>query len=662
MRVFALVACAPALASLAVGGLDGGMGVRSKDPPRPSLSVLDAGPKFAQVQEVCSTILMYVGLLLVGCLAAWMKGPSAPSQVQDAPRKPAARPRAARAAPVVVEEPDSAVYTGIYAKLTDRDQDAVAAADAVRAVITSVPSLPVDRVEAASVEWKETGFEVDLIVLPVAARKCADFTEQVVGFANTLEAAAIAAFGADKVVSQETHFSVGVEGGSVAVSFAADFDDEPAELLKAIKTSAPNVRKLFQSCLRLQWRKLLLRQPATVQRTARLMKWWMENQTFSSVFHHPPPRLMEAATIYASATTQYKSISELVAATRSVLLELPDAKIIWADGLGRFSIYTPAEVQRNVRSQKPMLMDPVNPYNNLANKRIFGCEELVGALGETRWWMPFRESGLCPSEGEMAGLRAQLAAEVVVLPPAVRAGIEDRRPKSAWRPGTASTLQRSVQSVLNKITEENFRLMAGKLVETATGDAVQSSEDLDVLARVVFTHATREPRQCFAPLYADLLQELTKQCPSKTRGNGQYSFKQALLDCFQTEFEKLPDPTAVEDQVWPSMEEKQVAYNKAKDKGMGLVVLLGEMFNRTVVSRKVVTHVVERLLLAEGPVAEHSLEMGIRVLGLVKEKLQRQEEGAGLLQACRVRLAGLAEQGPRASRVGFMLMDALEMI
>mmetsp|Transcript_50043 Transcript_50043/g.109423 ORF Transcript_50043/g.109423 Transcript_50043/m.109423 type:complete len:659 (+) Transcript_50043:309-2285(+) len=658
MRVLAWAVCAPALASVAVG-LDGGMGVRSKDPPRPSLSVLEAGPKFAQVQEVCSTILMYVGLLLAGCLAAWMKGPSAPSQIQDTPRKPSARPKAA---PAVVVEPDSAVYMGVYAKLTDRDQDAVSAADAVRDVISSLPGLAVDRVEVSSVEWKESGFEVDLIVLPVAARKCAEFTEQVVGFASTLEAAAISAFGADKVVSQETHFSVSIEGGSVAVSFAADFDDEPAELLKAIKTSAPNVRKLFQSCLRLQWKKLLLRQPATVQRTARLMKWWMEHQTFSSVFHHPPPRLMEAATIYASATTQYRSISELMAATRAVLLDLPDAKITWGEGLARFSIYAPAEVQRNVRSQKPMLMDPVNPYNNLANKRIFGCEELVGALREARWWVPFRESGLCPAEGEMAVLRAQLAAEVVVLPLAAKAGLEDRRPKSAWRPGTASTLQRSVQSVLNKITEENFKLMAGKLVETATSDVVQTSDDLDVLARVVFTHATREPRQCFAPLYADLLQELTKQCPSKTRGNGLYSFKQALLDCFQTEFEKLPDPTAVEDQDWPSMEEKQVAYNKAKDKGMGLVVLLGEMFNRTVVSRKVVTHVVERLLLSEGSVAEHSLEMGIRVLGLVKEKIQRQEEGVAMVQACRARMVGLAEAGPRASRVGFMLMDALEML
>ena len=152
-----------------------------------------------------------------------------------------------------------------------------------------------------------------------------------------------------------------VKGGLVVnVRFSPAFENY-VETVQALGMLGPYARKPFDPSFVKERTQFVAKQPGHVKVTMRLMKWWRDQQAWSCPLTTPSDYVLELIVIYAAQQCGKVAQAQMIANCMSLLARFDQLRVVWSN------YYDPSDVWSPLMLQKPLLMDPVNPFTNVAD-------------------------------------------------------------------------------------------------------------------------------------------------------------------------------------------------------------------------------------------------------------------------------------------------------
>lgn len=143
------------------------------------------------------------------------------------------------------------------------------------------------------------------------------------------------------------------------------------DALQLLDEQEPNMRKFYHASLVKERTQFVARQPSSVKITIRLMKWWRDQQEWYGRLSRPSDELLEYATIYSAVQTKPADQKEAIANVMSLLSRFNQIRVVWSN------YYSKDDIHGYMLRQKPLLMDPTNPFVNVADPKAFDASELM---------------------------------------------------------------------------------------------------------------------------------------------------------------------------------------------------------------------------------------------------------------------------------------------
>ena len=205
---------------------------------------------------------------------------------------------------------------------------------------------------------------------------------------------------------------------------------------------------------------------------------------------------------------------------------------------------------------------------------------------------------------------------------------------------------RSVQGVLNKLTEKNFDVLEKEVL-------VPEILNLGVVPLVVdriFDKALDEP--VFTALYAKLCHNIAAYERNRGDGPAQSQIRASILNKAQAVFEEM---THLEG----TSEEEQTRVRRRK---IANIRFVGELYNRRMLSLKVVTQVLNSLIFTEGTISEVNAEVALELLlvsGKELDSLTREKNVHTVWDQVRSMLS--RDPLPFSKRLGFLYQNLIEL-
>lgn len=140
------------------------------------------------------------------------------------------------------------------------------------------------------------------------------------------------------------------------------------ELLRAQASDAKMLNRASFAKERVQF---IARQPSHVKSTIRLLKWWRDQRAWTSTRSRPSDEVLELVAVYSAVQTKPSDQRVAIANVMSLLSRFNELRILWSN------FYTKSDVWAPLLRQRPLLMDPVNPFLNVADPEGFDSVELV---------------------------------------------------------------------------------------------------------------------------------------------------------------------------------------------------------------------------------------------------------------------------------------------
>mmetsp|Transcript_43425 Transcript_43425/g.120703 ORF Transcript_43425/g.120703 Transcript_43425/m.120703 type:complete len:564 (-) Transcript_43425:148-1839(-) len=153
-----------------------------------------------------------------------------------------------------------------------------------------------------------------------------------------------------------------------------------AQTVQVLGEQGPEARRFYTPSLVEQRVQFIARQPGPVKVTIRLLKWWRDQQEWSSRLVRPTDEILELMAIYSSVQTKPSDQRKAIANVMSLLSRFDELRIIWSN------FYTKSDVWAPLLRQRPLLMDPVNPFVNIAEPQCFDARELMAAARTTHFF------------------------------------------------------------------------------------------------------------------------------------------------------------------------------------------------------------------------------------------------------------------------------------
>jgi len=240
--------------------------------------------------------------------------------------------------------------------------------------------------------------------------------------------------------------------------------------------------------------------------------------------------------------------------------------------------------------------------------------------------------------------------------------------------GRDKELKRTTNSLLNKVCPENVKLIAPRLKEECKVDNV---EELGTVINLIFKKALAEPHYC--ETYADLVFDLKGVMPEfpNPEGGKNITFKAALLNVCQSEFEAMPKtiaPTPEEAAEQAGMDPEEIRFRENKKKATFLANMkfIGNLFLRTLLTTKIIAGVMQDLMMCEESAdkvpEEHVVECVCELLSTIGYTLENQRIGhEAITQVCgkmlELKLAKKKDNksGLLSKRIQFQIQDLLDM-
>jgi len=165
----------------------------------------------------------------------------------------------------------------------------------------------------------------------------------------------------------------------VHLRFSPAFESH-AEVLQALSKQGPDMRKYYATSLVKDKVQFIAKQPGQVKVTMRLLKWWRDQQQWSSSLTTPSDDILELIAVYSALQTKPKDQRMAIANAMSLMARFDELRIVWSNYYGKEDIWSP------LLNQRPLLMDPVNPFVNVADPQSFDARELISLAKTTHFF------------------------------------------------------------------------------------------------------------------------------------------------------------------------------------------------------------------------------------------------------------------------------------
>mmetsp|Transcript_51511 Transcript_51511/g.156087 ORF Transcript_51511/g.156087 Transcript_51511/m.156087 type:complete len:628 (+) Transcript_51511:139-2022(+) len=177
--------------------------------------------------------------------------------------------------------------------------------------------------------------------------------------------------------------SVQVAGSAVRICVEGSFDVDlrfaPAvgsyrDAIGALREQPPGARAHCAAWLAEQRVRFVQKQPEAVKTTMRLLRWWREQRAWTAAVARPSDDILELVAVHAAAEAKPSDQCAAVAAAMSLLARFDELRITWPGGR---RCYAEEDVPVSLMSRRPLLLDPANPFANLADPQAFDPSEMM---------------------------------------------------------------------------------------------------------------------------------------------------------------------------------------------------------------------------------------------------------------------------------------------
>lgn len=247
------------------------------------------------------------------------------------------------------------------------------------------------------------------------------------------------------------------------------------------------------------------------------------------------------------------------------------------------------------------------------------------------------------------------------------------RSANAWQPNrkaasAMAALEKTTNGLLNKLTVENFEILATKLVNIDLSD----TESVAFFTGLVYEKAVMEPH--FSAVYAALCLFIVRNLPSTQHWQISDSkcsvFQSILIKMCQTEFARPVKWAIPQERVDADMtsiiEMEQIAQREydlkmAKVRSLGNTKLIGELYNQGLITEAAVHSCISsRFPAANESFQEEGIEHACVMLSSVGRKLEAQDQ-RGYVGSYFKAMVNLRKLSELPSRLSFMLKDLIEL-
>lgn len=153
-----------------------------------------------------------------------------------------------------------------------------------------------------------------------------------------------------------------------------------ANTLKFLAQEGPETRKKLGAALLKERTNFISKQPGQVKVTMRLLKWWRDQQQWSRAMSRPSDDLLELLTVYSATQSKPQDQQSAVGNVLALMARFDDMYITWTNFYKKTDIWEP------LVNQRPLVMDPVNPYLNLADPQSFDPRDMMSFASQTRFF------------------------------------------------------------------------------------------------------------------------------------------------------------------------------------------------------------------------------------------------------------------------------------
>lgn len=153
-----------------------------------------------------------------------------------------------------------------------------------------------------------------------------------------------------------------------------------ANTLKFLAQEGPETRKKLGAALLKERTNFISKQPGQVKVTMRLLKWWRDQQQWSRAMSRPSDDLLELLTVYSATQSKPQDQQSAVGNVLALMTRFDELCITWTNFYKKTDIWEP------LANQRPLVMDPVNPYLNLADPQTFDPRDMMSFASQTRFF------------------------------------------------------------------------------------------------------------------------------------------------------------------------------------------------------------------------------------------------------------------------------------
>jgi len=153
-----------------------------------------------------------------------------------------------------------------------------------------------------------------------------------------------------------------------------------AATVQALGRLGPHARKPYEPSFAKERTQFVAKQPGHVKVTIRLLKWWREQQTWSCALTRPSDAVLELVSIYVAQQCGKTAQAQMIANCMSVLARFDQLRVVWSNFYAKEDAWSP------LMMQKPLLMDPVNPFSNVADPQDFDAREMRALAAKTHFF------------------------------------------------------------------------------------------------------------------------------------------------------------------------------------------------------------------------------------------------------------------------------------
>eukprot|EP00927_Polykrikos_kofoidii_P048043 TRINITY_DN4227_c0_g1_i1.p1 TRINITY_DN4227_c0_g1~~TRINITY_DN4227_c0_g1_i1.p1 ORF type:complete len:630 (-),score=140.88 TRINITY_DN4227_c0_g1_i1:127-2016(-) len=168
---------------------------------------------------------------------------------------------------------------------------------------------------------------------------------------------------------------------TVEVRVAPLFGTHGQTLRALEEATTPQMQRFLEAALACQQVRFVKKQAEPVKVTARLLKWWRGQQQWHSRVALPSDELLDLIAIHIATQMPPDEGYDQGVAMRlaaKLMARFDEAHIVW-----QTPCYGNRKISSKLLEQRPLLMDPANPFVNLADRAVFDPAEMIALVAKS---------------------------------------------------------------------------------------------------------------------------------------------------------------------------------------------------------------------------------------------------------------------------------------